>query len=171
MRGELPNHEHTTCNGKSRCSSVCLLARIEWNNRGQPETPARRSRRVLSLRRLAFFQPILVLSASRYSETATANSLYSPKISKVLSSSQLIFRAHFLPNGIHNPGELRESQLAFLPTRWDMPCRINLSRIFRASSGENGSLPSLPWAWPAFWTKGLKSLRTLTTKALSFSGD
>jgi hypothetical protein len=57
-----------------------------------------------------------------------------------------IFRAHFLPNGIHNPGELIRRQLAFLPTWWDMPCRINLSRIFRANSGANGSLPSLPWA-------------------------
>ena len=36
MRGELPNQLHTTCNGNSRCSSVCLLARIEWNNRGNP---------------------------------------------------------------------------------------------------------------------------------------
>jgi hypothetical protein len=44
MRGELPSQEQTTCSGNSRCSSVCLLARIEWNNRGQPETPARRSR-------------------------------------------------------------------------------------------------------------------------------
>jgi phosphatidylserine/phosphatidylglycerophosphate/cardiolipin synthase-like enzyme len=47
-----------------------------------------------------------------------------------------------------------------------MPCRINLSRIFRASNGANGSLPCLPWAWPAFWTKGPKSLRTLATQAL-----
>jgi len=27
--------------------------------------------------------------------------------------SHWVFRAHFLPNGNHNPGELRESQLAF----------------------------------------------------------
>ena len=83
----------------------------------------------------------------------------------------IFFRAHFLPNGIHNPGELRESQLAFSPTRWDMLCRINLSRILRANSDANGSLPCLPWAWPAFWTKGPKSLRTLATQALSFSPD
>jgi hypothetical protein len=57
-----------------------------------------------------------------------------------------IFRANFLPNGMHNPGELRESQLAFLSTRWDMPCRIDLSRIFRANNGANGSLQSLRWA-------------------------
>ncbi|MEY2612477.1 MAG: hypothetical protein RL069_1289 [Planctomycetota bacterium] len=62
MRGELPSQEQTTCNGNSRCSSVWRLARIEWNNRGQPETPARRNSRVNSLRRLAFFQPIAVLS-------------------------------------------------------------------------------------------------------------
>jgi hypothetical protein len=31
-------------NGGSHCSSVCLLARIEWNNSGQPETPAWRLR-------------------------------------------------------------------------------------------------------------------------------
>ncbi len=43
-------------------------------------------------------------------------------------------RAHFLPNGNHNPGELRESQLAILPTRLDMPCRIDLSRIFQANA-------------------------------------
>ena len=92
-----------------------------------------------------------------------------PRSSPLFSHTNL--RAHFLPNGIHNPGELREYQLAFLPTRWDMPCRINLFRIVRASSGENGSLPSLPWAWPAFWTKGPKSLRTLATQALSFSPD
>ena len=34
MRGELPSQEQTTCNGNSRWSSVCLLALIEWNNRG-----------------------------------------------------------------------------------------------------------------------------------------
>ena len=171
MRGELPSQEQTTCNGNSRWSSVCLLARIEWNNRGQPETPARRSRRVISVRRLEFFQPIAVLAAARYCGAATTYSFSSPKISKASSSSHSIFRAYFLPNGIHNPGELIRRQLAFLPTRWDMPCRINLSRIFRASSGANGSLPFLPWAWPAFWTKGQKSLRTLATQALSFSPD
>jgi hypothetical protein len=48
-----------------------------------------------------------------------------------------------------------------------MPCRIDLSRIFRASSGANGSLPSLPWAWPAFWTKGPKALQTLAIQALN----
>jgi len=36
MRGELPSQEQTTCSGNLRWSSVCLLARIEWNNRGQP---------------------------------------------------------------------------------------------------------------------------------------
>jgi hypothetical protein len=60
--------------------------------------------------------------------------------------SHSIHRAHFLPNGNHNPGELRQPQFLFPETRWDMPCRINLSRIFRANSGANGSLPSLPWA-------------------------
>ena len=42
----------------------CLpAARIEWNNRGQPETPARRRSRVISVRRFEFFQPITVLAA------------------------------------------------------------------------------------------------------------
>jgi hypothetical protein len=62
MRGELPRQEQTTWIGNSRWSSDCRLARIEWNNRGQPETPARRNSRVISLRRLAFFQPIFVLA-------------------------------------------------------------------------------------------------------------
>jgi hypothetical protein len=35
MRGELPSQLQTTWIGNSRWSSVCLLARIEWNNRGQ----------------------------------------------------------------------------------------------------------------------------------------
>lgn len=48
MRGELPGQEQTTCSGNSRRSSVCRLARIEWNNRRQPETPARRRSRVSS---------------------------------------------------------------------------------------------------------------------------
>jgi hypothetical protein len=85
MRGELPSQEQTTCSGNSRCSSVCLLARMEWNNRGQPETPARRSSRVISERRLAFFQPIAVLAAARYCGAATTYSLLSPKISKASS--------------------------------------------------------------------------------------
>jgi len=85
MRGELPSQLQTTCNGNSRCSSVCRLARIEWNNRGQPETPARRSSRVISLRRFAFFQPIAVLAAARYWGAATTYSLLSPKISKASS--------------------------------------------------------------------------------------
>ena len=50
-----------------------------------------------------------------------------------------------------------------------MPCRINLSRIFRANSGANASRPCLSWAWPAFCTKDPKSLQTLETQALSFS--
>jgi len=79
MRGELPSQEQTTWSGNSRCSSVCLLARIEWNKGGQPETPARRSKRVISLRRLAFFQPIAVLAAARYCGAATTYSLLSPK--------------------------------------------------------------------------------------------
>ncbi len=36
---------------------------IEWNNRGQPETPARCNSRVILLRKLAFFQPIAVFAA------------------------------------------------------------------------------------------------------------
>ncbi|MFM8398406.1 MAG: hypothetical protein ACKOAH_11315, partial [Pirellula sp.] len=48
--------------------------------------------------------------------------------------SHSILRAHFLPNGNHDPGELIRRQLAFLPTRWDMPCRINLSRILSRRS-------------------------------------
>ena len=78
IRGELPSQEQTTCNGNSRWSSVCLLARIEWNNRGQPETPARRSSRVISERRLAFFQPIAVLAAAQYCGAATTYSLLWP---------------------------------------------------------------------------------------------
>jgi hypothetical protein len=72
--------------GNSRWSSVCLPARIEWNNRGEPETPARRSSRVISVRRFEFFQPIAVLAAARYWGAATTYSLLSPKISCVLSS-------------------------------------------------------------------------------------
>jgi hypothetical protein len=85
MRGELPSQKQVKCNGSSRCSSVCRLARIEWNNRGQPETPARRSGRVISLRRLAFFQPIAVLDAARYCGAANTYSLLSPKISNASS--------------------------------------------------------------------------------------
>ena len=79
MRGELPSQEQTTCSGNSRCSSVCRLARIEWNNRSQPETPARRSSRVISVRRFEFFQPIAVLASARYCRAATTYSLLSPK--------------------------------------------------------------------------------------------
>ena len=85
MRGELPSQEQTTCSGNSRCSSVCLLARIEWNNRGQPDTPARRNSRVISVRRFEFFQPIAVLAAARYCGAATTYSLLSPKISNASS--------------------------------------------------------------------------------------
>ena len=62
-----------------------LLKLYEWNNLGQPETPARQSSRVISLRRLAFFQPIAVLAAARYCGAATTYSLLSPKISKASS--------------------------------------------------------------------------------------
>ena len=85
MRGELPSQEQTTCSGNSRCSSVCRLALIEWSNRGQPETPARRKSRVISVRRFEFFQPIAVLAAARYWGAATTYSLLSPKISKAAS--------------------------------------------------------------------------------------
>ncbi len=57
----------------------------EWNNRGQPETPVRRSSRVISVRRFEFFQPIAVLAAARYCGAATTYSLLSPKISKASS--------------------------------------------------------------------------------------
>ena len=57
----------------------------EWNNRGQPETPARRKSRVISVRRFEFFQPIAVLAAARYCDAATTYSLLSPKISKASS--------------------------------------------------------------------------------------
>ena len=40
-----------------------LLKLTEWNNRGQPETPARCRSRVILLRKLAFFQPIAVFAA------------------------------------------------------------------------------------------------------------
>jgi hypothetical protein len=40
-----------------------LLKLTEWNNRGQPETPARCNSRVILLRKLAFFQPIAVFAA------------------------------------------------------------------------------------------------------------
>ena len=84
MCGELPSQEQTTCSGNSRCSSVCLLARPSlsdavWNKRGQPETPARRSSRVISVRRFEFFQPIVVFAAARYCGAATTYSLLSPK--------------------------------------------------------------------------------------------
>ena len=81
----MPSQEQTTCSGNSRCSSVCLLARIEWNKRGQPDTPARRSSRVISVRRFEFFQPIAVLAAARYCGAATTYSLLSPKISNASS--------------------------------------------------------------------------------------
>ena len=88
MRGELPSQLQTTCSGNSRWSSVCRLARIEWNNRGQPETPARRSSRVISLRKLAFFQPMAVLAAARFWGAATTYSLLSPKISNASSKME-----------------------------------------------------------------------------------
>ena len=54
------------CSGNSRCSSVCLLARIEWNNRVQPETPARRKSRVITVRKFEFFQPMTAFAATFY---------------------------------------------------------------------------------------------------------
>jgi hypothetical protein len=60
----------------------------EWNNRDQPETPARRSSRVISVRRFEFFQPIVVLAAARFCGAATTDSLLSPKISKASSREQ-----------------------------------------------------------------------------------
>jgi hypothetical protein len=39
-----------------------LFKLTEWNNRGQPETPARCRSRVILLRKLAFFQPIAVFA-------------------------------------------------------------------------------------------------------------
>ena len=62
-----------------------LLKLYEWNNRGQPETPARRKSRVISVRRFEFFQPIAVLAAARYCGAATTYSLLSPKISNASS--------------------------------------------------------------------------------------
>ena len=62
-----------------------LLKLYEWNNLGQPETPARQSSRVISERKLAFFQPIAVLAAARYFGAATTYLLLSPKISKASS--------------------------------------------------------------------------------------
>ena len=75
------DREQTPCSGNSRFSSVCLLVRIEWNNRGQREAPARRSQRVISLRRLAFFQPTVVLAAAWHCGAGTKYSLLSPTIS------------------------------------------------------------------------------------------
>ena len=49
------------------------------------ETPARRSSRVISVRRFEFFQPIAVLAAARYWGAATTYSLLSPKISNASS--------------------------------------------------------------------------------------
>jgi hypothetical protein len=49
-----------------KISNVRNSTDTTWNNRGQPKTPARRNSRVISLRRLAFFQPIAVLAAARY---------------------------------------------------------------------------------------------------------
>ena len=40
-----------------------LFKLTEWNNRGQPETPARCRSRVILLRKLAFFRPIAVFAA------------------------------------------------------------------------------------------------------------
>jgi len=52
---------------------------IEWNNRGQPQTRARRKSRVNLVRRFEFFQPIAVLAAARYCRVATRHWLLSPK--------------------------------------------------------------------------------------------
>ena len=52
-------------------SNGTIVARIE--------TPARRSSRVISVRRFEFFQPIAVLAAARYCGAATTYSLLSPK--------------------------------------------------------------------------------------------
>ena len=71
----MPSQEQTTCSGNSRCSTVYRLACIEWNNRYQPEAPARRKSRVLSVLRFKFFQPIAVLAAARYCGSATTNAL------------------------------------------------------------------------------------------------
>lgn len=38
-------------------ASSPLMKYTVWNNRGQPETPARRKRRVISMRRFEFFRP------------------------------------------------------------------------------------------------------------------
>ena len=67
------------------CGDCPRFLATEWNNRGQPETPARRSRRIISVRRFEFFQPIAVLAAARYCGAATTYSLLSPKISKAAS--------------------------------------------------------------------------------------
>jgi hypothetical protein len=39
---------------------------LEWKNCGQPERRARRKSRVISLRRLEFFQPIAMFATARY---------------------------------------------------------------------------------------------------------
>ncbi len=77
--GKFPSQEQSTWIGNSRWSSVCLLARIVWNNRSQTETPARRNSRVISERRLAFFQPIAVFAAARYWGAATTSTLMPPE--------------------------------------------------------------------------------------------
>ena len=61
------------------CGDCPRFLATEWNNRSQPETPARRSRHVISVRRFEFFQPIAVLAAARYCGAATTYSLLSPK--------------------------------------------------------------------------------------------
>ena len=47
-------------------------------------------------------------------------------------------RSHLTPNGNQNPGELRGAQLAFVPIRWDMPCRIDRSRDLRSQRRTQG---------------------------------
>ena len=44
---------------------------IEWSNRGQPQTRARRKSLVNSVRRFDFFKPITLLAAARYWGAAT----------------------------------------------------------------------------------------------------
>jgi hypothetical protein len=85
MRGELPSHEQTTCSGNSRWSSVCQLARIEWNNRGQPETPARR---------VVFFARV-VFRVARGNETRRSQGICGLFGSCPLRSKTLVFPGFF----------------------------------------------------------------------------
>jgi len=152
MRGELPSQEQTTCSGNSRCNSVCLLARIEWNHRGQPKTSARRSSRVISVRRFEFFQPIAVLAAAQYCGAATTYSLLSPKISNASrGTNSLTFTELFCVFTLRNGF----SSMLFQSTASCMTAHLadgfNLSSEFQRNGVREYIAKPCPWVTRAIF--------------------